>query len=255
MTVVINPNLVVVEITPSFLQDNSNEPTVAVGAYHDDALTNLNITTGHNDDYVDSDDITDELNTAFTEEGNDEAGTDDEDMTLIPAVHRAVLDNDLETLKTLHQSGKDIHALDSTGIMAVDYASDLGYRAIEQYLAHDLFLEAASRGDVVLLDKALGLFESNIDLSSITDSRGATAMHLAAENCDLAMVTLLHAKGISVDVEDNRGQAPLDYIGEDEGITSCGIFLMSQHVATVTEVDVDALGDSFAAVDIVEVSA
>ena len=51
---------------------------------------------------------------------------DEEDM--VYTVHQAAFEGDLETFKSLHESGANIYEFDDAGARPLDYASDMGHR-------------------------------------------------------------------------------------------------------------------------------
>jgi len=68
------------------------------------------------------------------------------------------------------------------------------------------FADAADKSQV---ETAKFLLDRDCDVDAVTDD-GRTALHMAAQNGDIPMITLLLARGAKIDPRDGKGWTPLD---------------------------------------------
>jgi len=153
------------------------------------------------------------------------------------AMHRAVLNRDLEMTRVLMQLGADAR----TGIWphrdatsAYTIAKDRGYDEIvavieqeEDRRRRDLSPSGASidskTGDIISAirsrrsDDAIRIRQSDSSLVGSCDVQGATPLHIAAWAHDPKVVAWLLVHSAPVDARDAEGKTPLDYAASSAG--------------------------------------
>ncbi|XP_027174073.1 uncharacterized protein LOC113773636 [Coffea eugenioides] len=124
-----------------------------------------------------------------------------------------------DVASALIEAGADVNDRDEEGQSAMSLAVKSGNIGVVQVLIEsgysmehsvDLFLHDAAAMNRLDILEILCLGYSDIDMNS-TDSRGQTALHLAAHHGHLDVVRFLVSEGSDPDVVDGKGWAPLHY--------------------------------------------
>nr|XP_027071603.1 ankyrin-3-like [Coffea arabica] len=153
-----------------------------------------------------------------------------------------------DVASALIEAGADVNDRDKEGQSAMSLAVKSGNIGVVQVLIEsgysmehsvDLFLHDAAAMNRLDILEILCLGYSDIDMNS-TDSRGQTALHLAAHHGHLDVVRFLVSEGSDPDVVDGKGWAPLHYATRkptSKPSNSCD----DLHRAARTEDDVEAI--------------
>jgi ankyrin repeat protein/beta-lactamase regulating signal transducer with metallopeptidase domain len=132
----------------------------------------------------------------------------------------AVVDGDIEQVKSLIKNGTNVNTKGNSGRTALHYAAEKGFTDIAELLISegaDVNARNESRGTPLHRAAALDhpevvklLIAKNVDVNA-RDNVGNTPLHLAARRIKKDAVELLMNKGADVNVRNNQGHSPLDF--------------------------------------------
>lgn len=138
-----------------------------------------------------------------------------------------------EVASALIEAGAVVNDRDAEGQSAMSLAVKSGNIGVVQVLIEsgysmehsvDLFLHDAAAMNRLDILETLCLGYSEIDMNS-TDSRGQTALHLAALHGHLDVVRFLVSEGSDPDVLDGKGWAPLHYATQEAHVEAVEFLL------------------------------
>jgi ankyrin repeat protein len=139
----------------------------------------------------------------------------------------AVMRGDLEEVKRLVTNGANVNAANKYGTTPLHVAADSGQAAIVEFLvANGANVNAANKCGNIPLHWAAGhgraaiveyLVNQGADVSAV-NKVGSTALHVAAMNGHAAIVEFLKRADSVQPGSDNRRDAILSLLAEDEGL-------------------------------------
>jgi len=183
-----------------------------------------------------------ELFKEYIKQGADPAAVDEKGNTLL---HAAINPENKEFVKALWPDyfAPLLEAENQSGERPVHLAAKKGNRAILKMLIEKgaEITAVDNNGNTILHDAVLSgnddtaLYILSLDQGGLLHQKnkdGATALHLAVGNSNLAVLNALLAKGLSIEDEDYNGETPIFYAiraGGDKGHLSL-VWLFKNHV-------------------------
>lgn len=149
------------------------------------------------------------------------------DSKAVTPLVAAAYNGNLRMLDMLLEAGADSAAIDTTGKSAIVYAAGRGHRNIvERLVEHSdsvntntrygnnltVLMWAAGHGNDVPAPEGLAIVKFLLMEKAdptLTDNRGRSALHIAAERGHLLIAEHLLSMGVIADTKDNNGDTPL----------------------------------------------